>query len=80
MDKIILKSGKEFDSDYFVAMPNGLMFMAILGGNPIEVLASFMDSSETASVTYGERVFENCSFVGFEKESEERYKITLRRA
>lgn len=79
-DKIILASGKKFNCDYLTTIPTGYMFISVKTDNPVEVIQYFTQSSETASITYGEHILENYVFVGMQKEAESQYKIMLRRA
>lgn len=79
-DTVKLASGKTFTCDYLATIPTGFMFISIITGNVAEVMTSFVDHSETASITYGEHVLENYIFVGIQQEAPNRYKIMLRKA
>ena len=79
-DKVTLASGKQFDCDYLATIPNGFMFIAVHNSTPGEIAQFFTQTTETASITYGEHVLTNYVFVGMQKESENQYKVMLRRA
>ena len=79
-DKVELASGKEFYCDYLSTIPNGLMFIAVKGNNPAEIVEYFTKVSETASIKYGDHVLENYVFIGFQREADNQYKVMLRKA
>ena len=79
-DTVTLASGKKFRCDYLTTIPNGFMFIAIKEEEPSNIAMYFTQPAETARIEYGNHVLENYVFIGFQKESENQYKVMLRKA
>ena len=57
MSEVETATGKRFKSDYLVTIPN-MLFLRVLESNEETVREVFGNPKETASLTYGETVYE----------------------
>ena len=78
MEKVITATGKEFDTDYFVAPPDGMAFIRILNSDIVEVASVFSNPDEIRVLTCGDEKIEGYSFLAVSVDRDA-YKVTLQR-